>query len=171
MYNLELNLSKMTMISLAKAIWKTAEIKNRTNNSAYYTGYKNTISHWNKDVMQFVLDFSDSMSDKLPLKLKRELKEAIVYIGEELYSWNLFLVETLRMDIKFIEETYITSFGSVDELQVFEKYWLKSKALKRKSVKRSNCLLDWFCILGQENLIYDFRYEIVNHMKKFLKHG
>ena len=124
MYNLELKLSKMTLVSLAKAIWDTPKIKNLANDSVYYTGHKKTISHWNEDVMQFVLNFSDSVSDKLPLKLKGELKEAIVYVGEELYSWNCFLVATLHMDFKFIEETYITPFGSVDELQLFVKYWL-----------------------------------------------
>ena len=120
MDQLELRLTKLTMVSLAKSVWNNTKIKNRISDSVR----KDSVTRWNEDVMPDVLRYSISITKELPKKLRTELEEVIVFIGEEICSWIKVLTETLRLDFIFAETIYLTPFGAIDEWQIMEKYWL-----------------------------------------------
>lgn len=166
MYHLELKLSRIALVTLAKAFWDIPEIKHRVR--CYWLETYGPW-YWYRDVMEYIFQLATPLFDKLPTTLKLDLEEMIVFLGDEMWYWIIYCREKIcpdlnfRFDLDFYKVAYFSPFGSIDESQIFNKHWIQNGT----SVER-DLILFTACKLCEEEFISESKNEIIDLIKRLL---
>lgn len=162
-FKLEINLENFAVIAVAVNLWEQADIKKKVEHHfktadhskhEYHTSKENP--KWNKIVNQ-VSENANQLN--LTEELKTKVKNLSEPIGDHIYYWHLFLLETLHLPSKFTDKIYWTPYGTIDEDKIFQMYWAKTSEFSNPSADHVVLLS---CVFAQEGFIR----RNLNHMIK-----
>lgn len=139
---INVNLQKLAMISVAKSLWQTAaiieKIKNSCDNPARGPNYRIYYT-----IAQKVIENKNSLT--LPEVTSKNLDEAIIFVGENLFRWIDYVKDTLGLPFSYAEKIFWTSTGDIDDKKIYQLSWLRMGFLN---------LSNHSYFIGNDNSIY-----------------
>lgn len=154
-FKFDLNLQRMTMISIAISLWEQSHIRNKIREFLTFE-YKecenlNNEKKWH-DITKLILKQIES--NTLYSLLKIELTHIIKSIGEKIFNWYEYIRKNIGYDkkesaINYIEKIYWTHYGSIDEVKILKSFWIDNPRLNTTTV------YDMACEYALEENIYN----------------
>lgn len=164
-FKFELNLQRMSMISMTIWLWEQSHIRNEIREflTFEYKEYENQNNEnkWH-DITKLIL--KQIQSFRLHSALRFELTHIIKSIGEKIFNWYEYIRRNIEYDrkesaINYIEKIYWTHYGSIDEVKILKSFWIDNPRLNIATV------YDMACEYALEENINDLWVQLPREVK------
>lgn len=127
-YKFKLNLQQMSMLSIAKSMWKQEDIKDKIRlffQNDYSFNKRQNNWKWGTLTTEVISQFDLLYKEKyLPPGFRNKLESTYIVrlIGFKIFNWTKYITKELKYNIAYAEQICWTADSSIDKLAIFNSW-------------------------------------------------